>query len=222
MPLMTIRQCRRCADPSHRMQGLTIVSKQRAEFGVADADCTLEDGVKDRPQLAGRARNDAENVGGRRLPLQCLGKVLARLGQLLPAGFELLFRIGARLPLATDARLRLRSCRTKRATTSSAFRALARQGHPRNTSIGPGSPGHRHLKHNTAGPAVCVPLLGATHGNSGLGRQCAALASTSPAGDVRRERDLGTRAPVPRGHARRVWCEGLCPLTAAWLPRRVC
>src|SRR6516225_1509455 len=37
------------------------------------------------------------------------------------------------------------------ATARSAFRALARQGHPHGTSIDQGSPGHRHSKHNTAG-----------------------------------------------------------------------
>ena len=74
------------------------------------------------------------------------------LGEFAPACFELLFHRG-RLARPTNALpLRLRSGRTKLATVCSALRAFARQGHPRSTSIDPGSPGRRPLKHNTAGP----------------------------------------------------------------------
>ena len=55
--------------------------------------------------------------------------------------FELLLQIGARLAHPVSALPRLRSGRTKLATTCSALRALARQGHPAGTSIDPASPG---------------------------------------------------------------------------------
>src|SRR5262249_964286 len=74
---------------------------------------------------------------------------------------ELLFQLRSGCALATHARSRLRSGRTKLATTRSAFRALARQGHPRGRSIGSGYPGNRHSKiyHGRAG-GVCAILGG--------------------------------------------------------------
>jgi hypothetical protein len=49
-------------------------------------------------------------------------------------------------------------------TYTSAFRALARQGHPQGgTSIGPDFPGHRRLKYITAGSAVRQPFAPAVN-----------------------------------------------------------
>src|SRR5262245_55156664 len=62
---------------------------------------------------------------------------------------QLLFELSARFASPTNARPRLRSGRTKLATTRSAFRALARQGHPRSTSVGPGSPGPLNIRNIT-------------------------------------------------------------------------
>ena len=84
-----------------------------------------KNGLEHRLELARRARDDAQHLGGRGLLLQRLG--------------ELPFQLGAGRAAAANARSRLRSGRTKLATTRSAFRALARQGHPGGTSIDPGS-----------------------------------------------------------------------------------
>ena len=43
--------------------------------------------------LSGRTADDLENLGGRRLLLQRLGKVPPRLGELAGALFELLFQL---------------------------------------------------------------------------------------------------------------------------------
>ena len=102
-------------------------------------------------EIEGRAADHLEHVGRGGLLLQRLGELRAPL-RVRACSFELLFQIGGRFALTGNARLRLRSGRTKLATVRSALRAFARQGHPRSTSIGPGSPGRRPLKHNTAGP----------------------------------------------------------------------
>src|SRR5262249_32188074 len=53
---------------------------------------------------------------------------------------------------------------------ASLFAPLRDKATPRGTSIDPGSPGHRHLKHNTAGPALGeAAYVGATNGNGAGG-----------------------------------------------------
>src|SRR5262245_30804154 len=128
------------------------VQRQIAKPGLAEPDCLLEHGLEHGLQLPGRSRDDLQNLRGRRLPLQGLG--------------ELLFQTRTECALATHAHARLRSGRTKLATVRSAFRALAGQGHPRGTSIDPTSPGHRHLKDNTAGPVGEAIYGSATDGNA--------------------------------------------------------
>ena len=65
------------------MQGLAVVTEQRAEFGITDADCVLQHCPEHRLQLPGRARDDAQHLGGRRLLLQRLAKIVRALAQLV-------------------------------------------------------------------------------------------------------------------------------------------
>ena len=128
---------------------LAVAQIHIAEIGVADAHCVFQQSLKHRFELARGAGNDLQHLGGRCLLRRRFGPSLV---QLVPACFELLFRIGAGWARPTNASFRLRSGRTKLATSRWALDAFARQGHPRNPSIYPGSPGRRPLKHNMPGP----------------------------------------------------------------------
>src|SRR6516225_9187242 len=56
---------------------LTVLEQhQIAELGLAERDCLLQHGIEYRLQLARRARDHAEDLGGCRLSLQCLGKLV--------------------------------------------------------------------------------------------------------------------------------------------------
>src|SRR5215469_14369535 len=96
-------------------------------------------------QLAGRARDDAQHLGGRGLLLQRFGELLPSLGKFAPACFKLLFQLGLRFADLAGTCSRLRSGRTKLATLRLALRALARQDHPAAGRSTPSHPGH--LKH---------------------------------------------------------------------------
>jgi hypothetical protein len=68
-----------------------------------------------------------------------------------------LTRVLAFVPVEPRLRLRVRL-----------FAPLRDKVTPASTSIDPGSLGHRHLKHNTAGSAVCeATYVGATNGKRG-------------------------------------------------------
>src|SRR5262249_32848709 len=142
---------------------VSFTEPQRAVAGFAQPRGIREQGSKDGFQLTGRARNDAQDLGGRGLLLQSLGKLARALFELLfqfaSMRLKLLFPLAARFPAATDTRFCLRSGRTKLATTCSAFRGLARQGHPpqhvdRLRLSGPPT----FYSDNTAGLAVCQPF----------------------------------------------------------------
>jgi hypothetical protein len=60
-------------------------------------------------QLARRTGDHLQHLGGRRLPVPRLGKVLPSLGEFAPVFFELLFQIGTWLTRATGARSHCRS-----------------------------------------------------------------------------------------------------------------
>src|SRR5262252_2058831 len=63
---------------------LTVLEQhQIAEFGLAERDCLLQHGLEYRFQLARRARDDAEDLGGRRLLLQRLAQIIGALPQLV-------------------------------------------------------------------------------------------------------------------------------------------
>ena len=117
--------------------------RQVAELGLADARRIRQHGLEHRLQLAGRARDDLQHLGGRGLLLQRLG--------------ELLFQFGARFATAADARSRLRSGRTKLATVRSALRAFARQGHLDRLMLVVTSRGSGLPENSTLARAVCEP-----------------------------------------------------------------
>src|SRR5215831_2304859 len=93
---------------------------QHAELGLAQPRRVRQYGLEHGLQVAGRARDDTQHFIGRRLPLQCLGKVLPSLDKFVPVFFELLFQIGTRLTYPINARSRLRSGRTKLAAALAA------------------------------------------------------------------------------------------------------
>src|SRR6266581_1038948 len=78
-------------------------------------------------RLNRRVRDEAQHLGGGSLLHRRLGKALTRVGNLPSASFELLFEIGAALASSTNARLR--AGQVKLATSRSALRPFASQGH---------------------------------------------------------------------------------------------
>src|SRR5262245_32127932 len=114
-----------------------ILSVDEALVSVAKPDRIVQHVLQGRLEVERRAAGDLEDFAGRGLLLQRFGELLPSLGEFAPASFKLLLQRGVGFALATRARSRLRSGRTKLATLRLAFRALARQGHPRSTSIDP-------------------------------------------------------------------------------------
>src|SRR5258708_2797261 len=74
-----------------------------------------------------RLRDDAQHLGGGSLLLRRLDKALTRMGDLPSACSELLFEIGAALASPTNAHFR--TGQIKLATSRSALRLFASQGH---------------------------------------------------------------------------------------------
>jgi hypothetical protein len=85
--------CGRGVVHGNHAEGICVAKEQRTERGLTDANSVRENGLEYRPQVTGRTRNDAQHLGGCRLLLQRLGKVVARLGELTGARFELLFQL---------------------------------------------------------------------------------------------------------------------------------
>src|SRR5262249_31851366 len=109
----------------HRAEPVALAQPQYTEFRLAESGGVIQHDLEHRLQLAGRARDDAQHFGRRRLLLPHLG--------------EFLFQIGAGLADAANARSRLRSGRTRLAVACWAFCAFERQGHPVGTATGPPS-----------------------------------------------------------------------------------
>src|SRR5215831_15601583 len=107
------------------------------EFCPTQAARVGQNSLKDRPKVAWRTGDRAEYLGGRRLLLQRLGKMPPHLGELTGARFELLFQLAQRIEPIANARLRLRSGRTKLAGARWTICTFARQGHLVGTVTGP-------------------------------------------------------------------------------------
>src|SRR6516225_3798924 len=79
-----------------RMKRVPVIQVQCAELGLAEARCLLQHRLEYGLQFAGRTADHLENLGRRRLPLQCLGKLartrLKLLLQLARVRLELLLR----------------------------------------------------------------------------------------------------------------------------------
>src|SRR5262249_8976735 len=134
----------------HGAESFALAEIEGAEFRFADARRVGQYGRNHGLQAAGRARDDAQHLIGRCLPLQRLGKVAPRLGKVPPrlgeftgARFELLFQLDRRIGPVANVRSRLRSGRTKLAAACWAICAFERQGHLVGTATGPpsGRPG---------------------------------------------------------------------------------
>jgi hypothetical protein len=105
---------------------ISIIEVQHAKLGSAEARGVAKESLKDRLQVAGRTGDDSQHLGCRRLRRR-----------------ERLSHVGRGLTADGSMRSPLRSHGTKLATARSAFRALARQGHPRSASMDPGPLGQR-------------------------------------------------------------------------------
>src|SRR5262249_39268235 len=98
-----------------KAEGLSFAEIERAKFGLAEPRRVRQYGLEDRLQVAGRARNDAQDLRCRRLLLKRLG--------------ELLFQIGIGCAKAVNVSSRHRCLRTKTGNAFSVFRPLASQDH---------------------------------------------------------------------------------------------
>src|SRR5262245_62004310 len=78
---------------SHGSKGVPFTQVERAGFGFAKPGRVRQHRFEYRLKLAGRARNDAQYLGGRGPLLQRLGKVSPRLCEFAGARFELLFQL---------------------------------------------------------------------------------------------------------------------------------
>src|SRR5262245_5220935 len=128
----------------HRAKRVSFAEVEVTTFGAASLFGVCQQGFEYRFQLARRARNDAQHLGGCCLLLQRLGKLLPSLGELGPrfgeppsACVEFLFQFGPRLVRPSDVRSRLRSGRTKLAAACWTICAFVRQGHLVGTVTGP-------------------------------------------------------------------------------------
>src|SRR5215471_16176458 len=121
----------------HRVSHLLVNAEQDAEFGLTYAHRFFQNYIEYGLQLARRTGDGPQYFQGRRLLLLRLGKLLLCLVSATLCLSKLVPQPCGRGAPLNHARSRLRSGRTKLATTRSAFRALARQGHPRSTSMDP-------------------------------------------------------------------------------------
>ena len=72
------------------VEGISVVQVERAKLGSTDAGCVLEHSLKYGLQIAGRTRNDAQHLGGRRLLLQRLGEFAREYGDIFLFGFRVI------------------------------------------------------------------------------------------------------------------------------------
>ena len=78
--------------PGGEAKELAMAQVQVAEMGVTQPHRIGQQDVEHRLKLAGRSADDLQHLGGGGLPLQSLGKVLTRFGELAGARFESLFQ----------------------------------------------------------------------------------------------------------------------------------
>src|SRR5262245_17737855 len=83
--------CRRNIVERNLAEAVSVIEIQQAELRVAQPRGVRQHGLEYRFKLAGRARYYLQYLRRRGLPLQRLGKLSPRLGELTGARFELLF-----------------------------------------------------------------------------------------------------------------------------------
>jgi hypothetical protein len=84
---------RRCVVHRNRTKGVAFAQVKCSELSLAEARRVLQHGLEHRLEFTRRAGDDAQHLRGRRLLLQCLGKLPPRLRELAGAHFELLFQL---------------------------------------------------------------------------------------------------------------------------------
>ena len=94
------RQTEHCCRVAHAV----VVAIHHAEPGFANARRVRQHGLEHRLQLAGRARDTLQNLGGRGLLLQRFGEILRALAQLLeqPCVLDRDHRLGGEIPHQLD------------------------------------------------------------------------------------------------------------------------
>ena len=141
---------RGCAVQRNDSKRISLASKYQPKIGIADARGVGEHGLEDRFECVGRARDHAQDIGGRGLLLQSL--------------VEFLFQVRVGCAKAFNVSSRLRSGRTKTTNAGLALRPLARQGHLVGTVTGPfrvgpsqgSSPSIRTEPHDVLPPAHSI------------------------------------------------------------------
>src|SRR5262249_15283782 len=113
-----------------KMQELPVERIDAPEPAAAEQYEVADDRIEHRLHIRRQAGKDAQYVCRRPL-------LLPRLAEFAPVSFELLFEIGTRLTHPADARLSLRSGRTKLAAARWAICAFERQGHLAGIVTGP-------------------------------------------------------------------------------------
>ena len=86
------------------MKGISFAKEQVAKFGLAEPRRVRQYSLEYGLQLAGRAADNLEHLGRRRLLLQCFGEVLLRLREFASAYFELPFQVDESVTPAVNAR----------------------------------------------------------------------------------------------------------------------
>jgi hypothetical protein len=77
--LLELDQCGRGARAGGPVDALAVAEKQGAEPGLADAHRVLQHGLEHRLELAGRAADDLQHLGGRGLLLQRFAQLAQQL-----------------------------------------------------------------------------------------------------------------------------------------------
>src|SRR5262245_60423358 len=103
-------------------EGVALAQEERSKLGLAEARRVRQYGLEDRLQFSRRAADDLQDIRGRRLLLQRLGKPL--------------FQLDTRFAGRVNSRSRLRSGRTTLAAARWALCAFGRQGHLVGTATG--------------------------------------------------------------------------------------
>ena len=106
---------RRCVIQADTPELVTLAKKQARKPGVAQLRRVRQYGLEHGLQIAGRARDDAQHFGRRRL--------------LLPRFGEFLFQLRSGFADAANARSGLRCSRTKTTNAHPPLCPFARQGH---------------------------------------------------------------------------------------------
>src|SRR5215471_7729620 len=83
----------RMAEAGDPAEEFALALEQPGVVSVAQTNSGFHERIEHQLEIESRTADHLEHLGGRGLLLQRLGKVLARLGELMGARFELLFQL---------------------------------------------------------------------------------------------------------------------------------